>query len=40
MTKERKQEIINLRGQNLSKEEQDKLLNELSEIIYKIAKIK
>ena len=37
---ERKQEIINLRGQNLSKEEQDKLLSELSEIIYKIAKIK
>ena len=37
---ERKQEIINLRGQNLNKEEQDNLLKELSEIIYKIAKIK
>ena len=37
---ERKQEIINLRTQELSKEEQEKLLNELNEIIYKIAKIK
>lgn len=37
---ERKQEIINLRTQDLDKEEQEKLLNELNEIIYKIAKIK
>ena len=37
---ERKQEIIKLRGENISKEEQEKLLKELNEIIYKIAKIK
>lgn len=37
---ERKQEIINLRTQDLDKEEQEKLLKELNEIIYKIAKIK
>jgi len=37
---ERKQEIINLRTQNLEKEEQEKLLSELNEIIYKLAKIK
>ena len=37
---ERKQEIINLRGKDISKEEQEKLLNELNEIIYKIAKIR
>ncbi len=37
---ERKQEIINLRGQDLDKSEQEKLLNELNEIIYKLAKIK
>ena len=37
---ERKQEIIKLRGENLSKEEQEDLLKELNEIIYKLAKIK
>ena len=37
---ERKQEIIKLRSQDISKEEQEKLLNELNEIIYKIAKIR
>lgn len=37
---ERKQEIIKLRGENLSKEEQESLLKELNEIIYKLAKIK
>lgn len=37
---ERKQEILNLRGQNLGKEEQEKLLKELNEVIYKLAKIK
>ena len=37
---ERKQEILNLRGQSLEKEEQEKLLKELNDIIYKLAKIK
>ena len=37
---ERKQEIIKLRGENLSKEEQEDLLKELNEIIYKLAKKK
>ena len=37
---ERKQEIIKLRGENLSKEEQESLLKELNEIIYRLAKIK
>ena len=37
---ERKQEIIKLRGENLDKESQEKLLKELNEIIYKLAKIK
>ena len=37
---ERKKEIIKLRGENLSKEEQESLLKELNEIIYKLAKIK
>lgn len=37
---ERKQEIIALRKQDMPKEEQEKLLKELNEIIYKLAKIK
>ena len=37
---ERKQEIMELRKQTLGKEEQENLLNELNEIIYKLAKIK
>lgn len=37
---ERKQEIIKLRGENLNKEEQESLLKELNEIIYRLAKIK
>ena len=37
---ERKQEIIKLRGENLDKEEQESLLKELNEIIYRLAKIK
>lgn len=37
---ERKQEIMELRKQPLSKEEQEKYLSELNEIIYKLAKIK
>ena len=37
---ERKQEILSLRGQNTNKEEQENLLKELNEIIYKLAKIK
>ena len=37
---ERKQEIMELRKQTLRKEEQENLLNELNEIIYKLAKIK
>ena len=37
---ERKKEIIKLRGESLNKEEQEMLLKELNEIIYKLAKIK
>ena len=37
---ERKQEIIKLRSNNLDKEEQEKLLKELNEIIYKLAKMR
>ena len=37
---ERKQEIIKLRTQGLDANEQEKLLKELNEIVYKIAKIK
>ena len=37
---ERKHEIIKLRGENFSNEEQEDLLKELNEIIYKLAKIK
>ena len=37
---ERKQEIIKLRSNNLDNEEQEKLLKELNEIIYKLAKMR
>ena len=37
---ERKQEIIDLRKQSNSQEEENKLLNELNEVIYKLMKIK